>query len=286
MLNEWYWIMPNKILFDKDLKDKEKLLFVLISSLCAEKWYCWANNRYLSDKLWITPVRISIRVSSLQKKWYISVTIDQENGNKRNIAISENDKRSYWKRKEGIIENNKTPLIENDKHNSININSIKKEYNKKQIDKDFELFLSHYPINKWKPDAKKAFAKAIKKTTIDVMIKSINNQKLEKKTKEEKWEFAPSRPRPQKRLNKEYWNNDCEEVDKRSVIEDMRLKAHTCFNNWIHEDHPDIDLYNKYMKTIIDTENTEIIKTYRWRVKLNRPISDKDKKEIETILLW
>jgi hypothetical protein len=43
--------MPNLVLFDNDLKDKEKLLYCYISSLCAKEGYCYASNTHLSEKL-------------------------------------------------------------------------------------------------------------------------------------------------------------------------------------------------------------------------------------------
>lgn len=82
---EWYGIMPNKILFDNTLSDKSKLLFCLISSLSAEKWYCRATNEYMAEKLWVKSRIISERVRELQQHWYIIIEI--ENKCKRNIWI-------------------------------------------------------------------------------------------------------------------------------------------------------------------------------------------------------
>ena len=50
IMDYWYWVIPNLVLFDKRLNDKQKLLFCLISSLCAEKWYCRASNEYLWER--------------------------------------------------------------------------------------------------------------------------------------------------------------------------------------------------------------------------------------------
>lgn len=148
--------MPNRILFDKDLSDKEKLLFCLISSLCAEKWYCRANNWYLGEKLDITWPRVSWRISSLEKKWYITVTIDQKWGNKRNIAIAENSNTSFQKQQDPIAENSKTPLAENGKHNNTILNKQNKNIKEKESivfpeefsEKEKELFTEYISMRK------------------------------------------------------------------------------------------------------------------------------------------
>ena len=47
VLEKGYGIMPMVVLEDKELSANQKLLYCLISSLCAEKGYCWATNKYL-----------------------------------------------------------------------------------------------------------------------------------------------------------------------------------------------------------------------------------------------
>lgn len=87
MLDKWYWIMPNNVLFDKELSDKQKLLFCLISSLCAEKGFCWAKNSFLAEKLWSTTRTIREHITTLQEKWYI--IIEMKNNNERSIKLSD-----------------------------------------------------------------------------------------------------------------------------------------------------------------------------------------------------
>ena len=76
-MDQGYGIMPNRVLFDKELSDKAKLLFCFISSLCAEKWFCRATNAYMAEKLWVTDRTIRERVSELQEAWYIDVEIEE-----------------------------------------------------------------------------------------------------------------------------------------------------------------------------------------------------------------
>lgn len=63
-----YSIIPSKILYSKDLKANEKLLYAVISSLANKKGYCYATNKYLGTKMNAHPKTISSWISSLCKK--------------------------------------------------------------------------------------------------------------------------------------------------------------------------------------------------------------------------
>lgn len=90
VMSQWYWIMSNAVLFSKELTDKQKLLYCLISSLCAEKWYCRATNEYMWELLNADKWTISKNVSALNEKWFIYVDVDQNF--KRKISLVKNDK--------------------------------------------------------------------------------------------------------------------------------------------------------------------------------------------------
>ena len=90
ILSKGYWIMPNTILFSKDLTDKQKLLYCLISSLCAENGYCRATNEYLWELLNASKITISKNISILVEKWFIYIEINQNY--QRKITLVKNDK--------------------------------------------------------------------------------------------------------------------------------------------------------------------------------------------------
>lgn len=90
ILNEWYWLMPNTVLFNNDLTDKQKLLYCLISSLCAEKWYCRATNEYLWELLNASKITISKNISALVEKWFIYLEVNQNY--QRKLTLVKNDK--------------------------------------------------------------------------------------------------------------------------------------------------------------------------------------------------
>lgn len=72
MLNEGYAICLNEWALDKEIKNELGLLLI-ISSLTAEKGYCFASNEYFA-KLFDTDVaQISKKIAKLSKKGYLNV---------------------------------------------------------------------------------------------------------------------------------------------------------------------------------------------------------------------
>lgn len=47
----YYAVIPATILFNKDLKANEKLLYAIITILSNKEGYCFASNAYLSNLL-------------------------------------------------------------------------------------------------------------------------------------------------------------------------------------------------------------------------------------------
>jgi len=85
MERDFKWIrIPKEIWLSEALTTQEKIMFVEIQSLDNENW-CYATNSYFAKFFWLSDDRVSRVISSLYKKWYISVDIDKTNGNKRII---------------------------------------------------------------------------------------------------------------------------------------------------------------------------------------------------------
>ena len=59
----YYAVIPATILFDKELKPNEKLLYAVITALSNKEGYCYASNTYLGDLFNVVPHTISIWVS-------------------------------------------------------------------------------------------------------------------------------------------------------------------------------------------------------------------------------
>lgn len=116
-------VFPTSLLGDKNLTTLERLLLIYILSLCKKKGYCWAKNRYLSEKFGVSKQTISKSISSLSKYDYIVVkhSNKEKNDDKRKIIISE----VFKKRISDIQENLNTSIQENFKQYNKN-NNIRK----------------------------------------------------------------------------------------------------------------------------------------------------------------
>lgn len=140
ILSEWYWIMPNMVLYSKELTDKQKLLYCLISSLCAEKWYCRASNEYIWELLNADKWTISKNISKLNDKWFIFIDIE------------------WWFQRKISIVKNDIPLVKNDKGGSqkwlggvVKNDNIIIQYNNTNNKYSFQEFRKDYPhARKWK----------------------------------------------------------------------------------------------------------------------------------------
>lgn len=71
-MNGGYSICYNLWALDKDIKNELGLLLI-ISSLCAEKGYCFASNEYLAQQFNETTQSISNKIKKLERKKYISI---------------------------------------------------------------------------------------------------------------------------------------------------------------------------------------------------------------------
>lgn len=71
-MNNGYSICFNEWALDKGIKDELGLLLI-ISSLCAEKGYCFASNKYFSELFNIAEETISRKIKKLEKKEYITI---------------------------------------------------------------------------------------------------------------------------------------------------------------------------------------------------------------------
>lgn len=134
------WI-PAKILLNKDLSDKEKIILSMILYLSEEKGSCFASNKYIANIVNVTPERVSKIISSLKDKGYVKVKLKYKTDSKeikeRQITpIVENINRCSEKLQEGIDNNNYSdsekqpyPIEESNKEIINNIKN-KNNYNK------------------------------------------------------------------------------------------------------------------------------------------------------------
>ena len=128
-MNNGYAICFNEWALDKDIKNELGLLLI-ISSLCAEKGYCYASNKYFSEMFNIPEQTISRKLKILQDKKYI--TIDYK---KRGCEITDR----YIRLTKMLIDdyqNCESTINKNVKENNISINNISINNKENNISKD------------------------------------------------------------------------------------------------------------------------------------------------------
>lgn len=126
-MKDGYSICFNVWALDKSIKNELGLLLI-ISSLTAEKGYCYASNGYLAKQFDTNEITISRKLGILKRKGYI--TIEYE---KRGYEVVGRKIRLTKMLTDGY-QNCKPTLNKNDKYNNISINniSIKSKYSKQQ----------------------------------------------------------------------------------------------------------------------------------------------------------
>jgi hypothetical protein len=153
MLEGGYGIAPNVVLYDTNLPDAAFRLFVIISSHCAERGYCWASNEYLSNLVGKHKNSIPRLLSALEKY----IVIEDGYNERRKIRLRNNVKAASQKRE--------TSLNKNVKHNN-----TKEKYKEKRdgkpisVEKYLATHFTHKPtpttLPSWvideRVDAKKA----------------------------------------------------------------------------------------------------------------------------------
>lgn len=151
ILSQWYWMMPNSVLFNKDLTDKQKLLFCLVSSLCAEKWYCRATNEYLWELLNASKITISKNISVLVEKWFIYIEVNQNY--QRKLTLVKNDKGDSQKWQGGDSQKWQDNITIENITNEYKENSKRKwywEFKKCYLtDKQYQRVLEKYWTKQW-----------------------------------------------------------------------------------------------------------------------------------------
>ena len=80
-----FGVIPNAILYDKRLKNGEKILYTFISSLSNKSGYCFASNAYLSEVVGVTKNTIVIYLKHLEDLGYIHRNFNADEKDNANI---------------------------------------------------------------------------------------------------------------------------------------------------------------------------------------------------------
>ena len=121
----YYAVIPANVRYDTNITNLAKLLYGEITSLCNEKGFCWATNKYFAELYSVSVTTISKSINQLKENGYIEVELIYKEGTKEILN-------RYLKIiKYPIEEKLNTPIKENLKYNNkyINNKTNNKEYN-------------------------------------------------------------------------------------------------------------------------------------------------------------
>lgn len=201
----WYCTIPNAVMLDKRLTPNQKLLYWIISSLCAKKWYCRATNKFIWDMLWVNKTSVSNGISKLVECWYITTEWEYE---QRAIALN---MMIQWLNLSSLInEDDIEDEMEDEVEDTVEFKNKVKEKVKEKGENDnlFEEFREKYPRKVNKKKAETSFKKLSdedKRLAIDMIDKF-------KKTKQ--WQDKQYIPHPTTYLN---WLRFKDEVEERDM---------------------------------------------------------------------
>lgn len=119
-----YSICLNEWALDGDIKNELRLLLI-ISSLCAERGYCFASNKYLADLFKEEEETISRKLRKLVDKKYITIEYTRRGAEIKDRKIR------LTKISIDDCRKNQSTIDENVKENNTSINNI--SINKKEI---------------------------------------------------------------------------------------------------------------------------------------------------------
>lgn len=155
-MSEGYSICFNEWALDKNIKDELGLLLI-ISSLTAEKGYCYASNDYLAKIFKTSVVTISRKIKILEEKKYIEIEYEKKGClvisrkirlTKMLTAINKNVNRTINKN----VKENNISNINNTNNNNNNYNYIYNSSSSDEIinfiENNFGRTLSSYEFEK------------------------------------------------------------------------------------------------------------------------------------------
>lgn len=199
----YYAVIPANVRYDKQLKDKAKLLYGEISALASKSGACYASNRYFADLYGVSTKTIISLINNLVERGYISKEIIYKENtkeiDKRYLQIFHEDSENNFMRgsEENFTDNNTS--INNTR---INISPIVPL-------ESFEKFWKIYPK---KQDKQKTIKWFNKHQPNEELLKTILEKvELFKQTKQ--WQNKQYIPMPTTWLNGERWNDEIAESD-------------------------------------------------------------------------
>ena len=80
-----YAVIPAAVRYDTALAPAARLLYGEITTLCAQRGYCWATNEYFARLYQVRRATVSAWISQLLERGYLTATTDPIRGNQRRL---------------------------------------------------------------------------------------------------------------------------------------------------------------------------------------------------------
>lgn len=205
----YYAIIPANVRYDKNLKDKAKLLYGEITALSNKNGYCYASNKYFADLYGVSVVTISSLIKNLIDYNYIESEIIYKDGTKEILN------RSLKIINGGYSKKFNNPIKENFKDNNTSTNNTsinnppynpQKGENKKINEELFNKFWNEYPKKKSKGNVEKWFEK--NKPTEELINLMIEKLRVLKTTSQWTKKNGQYIPYPTTWLNAKGWEDE------------------------------------------------------------------------------
>ena len=124
------WI-PIEVLTNKELSDKEKMIYSMILFLSNENKYCYCTNKTISELLNISITQVSKLINLLKEKKYIDIKLIYKENSKqiemrKLIPIFKNNNTCLTKLQYPLQQKFNTPIEEKFKDNKYNNKKINK----------------------------------------------------------------------------------------------------------------------------------------------------------------
>ena len=216
-MSEGYAICLNEWALDKDIKNELGLLLI-ISSLCAEKGFCYASNKYLSELFDETEISISRKIKKLVDKNYVSVSY-QKRGTQiisRELRLTNLLMDHYQNCYRTVNKNVK----ENNTSNNNTSNNKKESISKDILKKEFENLWKLYPKKEGKFNSEKTYVKYRNEgVSYETILKGLNNYLEHIKSKGIERQYIKN---GSTWFNQKCWEDEYEEVEVKPMIEEVR----------------------------------------------------------------
>ena len=156
------------------------------------------------DYLWESIIRPKLDKNKSAYQQICEKRAEAVNQRYKSNFSSQNSTKATNEYKSNFSSENATKATDNDNDNDYDTD-IDNDIDNKPPISPFETFWKLYPKKKGKGEARKAFAKALKKTTLEILVEAVNKQKQQTQWKRDAGQFVPY---PATWLNQERWEDE------------------------------------------------------------------------------